>query len=48
MIIMYVVVEGFIILGRTLQIIIRIQGIDPCIIMNKNCKEDDPKTLPKQ
>ena len=42
---MYLSVERFIILGRPLQIIIRIQVIDPCFMMDKNCKEEDPKTL---
>ena len=35
---MYVTVESFIILGRSLQIIIRVQGIDPCFMMGKNRK----------
>ena len=32
-------------MGRTLQIIIRIQVIDPCFMMNKNRKEYTPKIL---
>ena len=42
---MYIVVERFIIMGRHLQIIIRIQGIEPCFMMNKNRKDDYPKIL---
>ena len=42
---MYVMVEMFLIMGRPLQIIIRIQGIDPCIRMNINRKEEAPKTF---
>ena len=43
--IIYITVERFIILGRPIKIIIRIQRIDICFVMNKNCKEDAPKTL---
>ena len=35
---MYVTVESFIILGRSLQIIIRIQVFDPCFIMKKKTR----------
>ena len=35
---MYIAAERFIIMGRTLHIIIRIWGIDPCFMMNKNRK----------
>ena len=34
-----------IIIGRTIQVVIRTQVIDPFFFMNKNLKEDAPKTL---
>ena len=42
---MFIAFERFVILGIPLQIIIRILGIYPCFMMNKNCKEGTPKTL---
>ena len=35
---MYAMVERFIIMGRPLQIIIRIQGIDPCFTLKQTAK----------
>ena len=45
MIKMYVSVKRLIITGIPIYIIIRIQGIDPCFLMNKNRKEDTQRTL---
>ena len=39
----YVAVESFVIMGRPLKNILRFQVIDPCFMMNKNCKEEAPK-----
>ena len=41
----YVTVKSFINLCRTPQTIIRIKGIKPCFMMNKNLKKGYPKTL---
>ena len=38
----YTAVERSIIMGRPLKNIIRIQGIEPYLMMNKNGKEDAP------